>query len=1102
VPTTNSTSPSAVSATGGTLNGSANPNGAATTGWFRYSTTNPITCDDTFGTRAPTTGGTALGAGTSPVTFSRALTGLAPATTYFYCAIAQNSAGTSFGSIFTLTTSSAAPVVTTGTATSVTFSGATLNGSAIANGSPTTGWFRYATVSPGSCNDTFGTRAPTTGGTSIGNATSSAPFSQAVTGLTQSTTYYVCAIAGNSIGTSFGSVMQFTTPALNAGILVTPTSLSYGNQTYGTTSAAQSVTITSTGADPLVLGNLSLANGTHYFFSQNPSGQTVQPGQSVTASIVFTPTLLGVRTDTLTIPSNASNQPQVSLDGIGVIADIDVPPGDLDFGSVSMVMGGVRLLTVSNFGSEDLIFTGAFSGAHAAEFSSSQLGQPIVVQPGQSTGIAVIFSPAAIGQRSATLTLTSNDPDEPSVAISLIGVALNPGFLQFSAASYSGNEGDGTIALTIQRVGGSQGAVSAFFSASGGLATGGETCGGAVDYVNQLPFANFADGDTEPKTVLVTVCDDAIVESSETFDIQLFTMDADVGANTQAIVSIADNDVAGQISISGTITQADNDPVSGQNVGLAGASTASTATDANGLFTFADVPGGSYIVTPASGPAYLFDPISRNYPNRTTSVTDAHFKAYEPGTEPRNLTILNGFATPGQQVLVPIMLQSQGNEAGLTFSVAYDQALLSGATVECGTAAGAGCSLTVNTATPGKIGISVDPVAATFAAGSREVVRLLFYTSPTASVTNTPVTFGNAPATAETSDGDANPLLTRYVPGSVIFIQGIESDVASRPNGDGVVSSVDVAQVRRFAVGLDQFDPQFNEFQRADSSPYATAGDGVVAATDITQARRYQIGTDPTQPAGGPGGPANFDSIFEAERSYGLALLQAPRVVRVVNASAGRGSQVTVSLQVDAEGDENVYGFSLNYDPTILSNPVVTMGNDAVGGNVLANTAQVGKIGFSVDFGSSAMPAGAAKELVKIRFDVSPTALPGQTPLDFADSPAFRETSNAGAQALETTYANGFVTILAPTAADASISGRVLNNYGAAIQGAIVTVQDATGTPRTFYTNTLGYYRFDGLQVGQTYVVSVSSRRYRFATPTMVVNLSDNVTDLNFVGSP
>lgn len=52
------------------------------------------------------------------------------------------------------------PTVTTDAATNVATSTATLNGSANPNGATTTGWFRYSTTNPGSCNDTFGTRTP------------------------------------------------------------------------------------------------------------------------------------------------------------------------------------------------------------------------------------------------------------------------------------------------------------------------------------------------------------------------------------------------------------------------------------------------------------------------------------------------------------------------------------------------------------------------------------------------------------------------------------------------------------------------------------------------------------------------------------------------------------------------------------------------------------------------------------------------------------------------------------------------------------------------------------------------------------------------------
>ena len=42
------------------LNGAGVPNSEQTTGWFRISSTNPGTCDDTFGNRVPASGGTDL----------------------------------------------------------------------------------------------------------------------------------------------------------------------------------------------------------------------------------------------------------------------------------------------------------------------------------------------------------------------------------------------------------------------------------------------------------------------------------------------------------------------------------------------------------------------------------------------------------------------------------------------------------------------------------------------------------------------------------------------------------------------------------------------------------------------------------------------------------------------------------------------------------------------------------------------------------------------------------------------------------------------------------------------------------------------------------
>ncbi len=91
--------------------------------------------------------------------------------------------------------------------------------------------------------------------------------------------------------------------------------------------------------------------------------------------------------------------------------------------------------------------------------------------------------------------------------------------------------------------------------------------------------------------------------------------------------------------------------------------------------------------------------------------------------------------------------------------------------------------------------------------------------------------------------------------------------------------------------------------------------------------------------------------------------------------------------------------------------------------------------------------------------------------------------------------------LLAPSAAQVSIAGRVLSAGGRAIGGAIVTVQGVDGTVRRFTTNTFGYYRVDGLAAGGTYVVSVNARRYTFPNSGRVVSLEDNVSGLDFVAN-
>ena len=216
-PSVTTNSASSVTNSGATLNGSANPNGFLTTGWFRYSTSNPGACNDGFGVRVPASGGITLGSGNSPVPYSQPVTGLSPGTTYYFCALASNSQfATPGGAVLSFTTSSAAPAsVTTNPALQITHDSVNLYSTTNPNGSATTGWFRYGTANPGTCNDTFGTRVPGFN-VSLGSGTTPVDMTTFVSGLTESTTYYYCGLAQNAAGVSFGNVVAFTTPAAPA----------------------------------------------------------------------------------------------------------------------------------------------------------------------------------------------------------------------------------------------------------------------------------------------------------------------------------------------------------------------------------------------------------------------------------------------------------------------------------------------------------------------------------------------------------------------------------------------------------------------------------------------------------------------------------------------------------------------------------------------------------------------------------------------------------------------------------------------------------------------------------------------------------------------
>ena len=305
---------------------------------------------------------------------------------------AQPVATTSAGQAVTVTNSGTAPL---------TVSGVTVTGIAAADFAQTNTC--TAAVAPG------------------GTCTVTVTFRPTVTG-TRTATLTVASDAGVAAPT-----VALVGEGVQAAIAVTPTALAFGNVVVGTTTAAQTVTVTNAGTSPLTVSGLTLGGTNPAEFTASGCVAALPPGAACTVVVTFTPAATGARTATLAVASNAPGAtPVVSLAGTGIQAGLTVAPAALAFGTVDVgSASAVQTVTVSNPGTAPLTVTGvSVAGTNAADFTQTNTCATAVA-PGGTCTVSVTFRPSAAGVRSGSLSIASS-AGPAGVPLTGTGQALAP----------------------------------------------------------------------------------------------------------------------------------------------------------------------------------------------------------------------------------------------------------------------------------------------------------------------------------------------------------------------------------------------------------------------------------------------------------------------------------------------------------------------------------------------------------------------------------------------------------------------------------------------------------------------------------------------------
>ena len=249
----------------------------------------------------------------------------------------------------------------------------------------------------------------------------------------------LCALLSAACAGGGGATPANTKSPGQPAVQFSSSNLTFGSQTVGALSAAQAVTLSNPGDAALQITSFAVSGPNASDFAQtNNCGSSLAAVASCTISVTFKPSAAGTLAAAVTLTDNAGNDAKaVSLSGTGVGRSTlaSISPSRLTFGNEPVnTASSPQAITLNNTGRADLSITSiAFNGTDATNFTELDTCNSPVEAGGNCT-ITILFTPSAIGTRTASLAIIDNASGSPQ-SVSLSGNGEHDVILSWSAST-------------------------------------------------------------------------------------------------------------------------------------------------------------------------------------------------------------------------------------------------------------------------------------------------------------------------------------------------------------------------------------------------------------------------------------------------------------------------------------------------------------------------------------------------------------------------------------------------------------------------------------------------------------------------------------------